>query len=45
MRPQLVCIIAVTRIIHFLLRIHVDGWKDNYDQWVEGKALTLDSIN
>uniref|UniRef100_A0A1A8PEI3 Mbt domain containing 1 n=1 Tax=Nothobranchius pienaari TaxID=704102 RepID=A0A1A8PEI3_9TELE len=35
MEPRLVCVATVTRIVHRLLRIHFDGWEDEYDQWVD----------
>ncbi|XP_023588517.1 MBT domain-containing protein 1 isoform X6 [Trichechus manatus latirostris] len=35
MEPRLICVATVTRIIHRLLRIHFDGWEEEYDQWVD----------
>ncbi|XP_068096309.1 lethal(3)malignant brain tumor-like protein 2 [Hyperolius riggenbachi] len=35
MEPSLVCVAAVKRVVHRLLRIHFDGWGDDYDQWVD----------
>ncbi|XP_041342576.1 MBT domain-containing protein 1 isoform X8 [Pyrgilauda ruficollis] len=41
MEPRLVCVATVTRIIHRLLRIHFDGWEDEYDQWVDCESPDL----
>ncbi|XP_014222330.1 polycomb protein Sfmbt-like isoform X1 [Trichogramma pretiosum] len=35
MDPRLVCVATVTRIIGRLLKIHFDGWGDEYDQWLD----------
>ncbi|XP_068605815.1 MBT domain-containing protein 1-like [Brachionichthys hirsutus] len=41
MDPRLVCVATVTRIVHRLLRIHFDGWEDEYDQWVDCESPDL----
>ncbi|XP_031698182.1 MBT domain-containing protein 1-like isoform X2 [Anarrhichthys ocellatus] len=41
MEPRLVCVATVTRIVHRLLRIHFDGWEDEYDQWVDCQSPDL----
>lgn len=41
MEPRLVCVATVTRIVHRLLRIHFDGWEDEYDQWVDCESPDL----
>uniref|UniRef100_A0A8C8EKE3 FCS-type domain-containing protein n=1 Tax=Oncorhynchus tshawytscha TaxID=74940 RepID=A0A8C8EKE3_ONCTS len=41
MEPRLVCVATVTRIVHRLLRIHFDGWEDEYDQWVDCQSSDL----
>ncbi|XP_063817319.1 MBT domain-containing protein 1 isoform X3 [Pseudophryne corroboree] len=41
MEPRLVCVATVTRIIHRLLRIHFDGWEEEYDQWVDCESADL----
>ncbi|XP_078093729.1 lethal(3)malignant brain tumor-like protein 2 isoform X2 [Mustelus asterias] len=35
MEPRLICVATVTRVVNRLLRIHFDGWDDEYDQWVD----------
>ncbi|XP_063796450.1 lethal(3)malignant brain tumor-like protein 2 isoform X5 [Pseudophryne corroboree] len=35
MEPRLVCVATVKRVVQRLLRIHFDGWDDEYDQWVD----------
>ncbi|KAJ7987822.1 hypothetical protein DPEC_G00330500 [Dallia pectoralis] len=41
MEPRLVCVATVTRVVHRLLRIHFDGWEDEYDQWVDCRSPDL----
>uniref|UniRef100_G1PVQ8 Mbt domain containing 1 n=1 Tax=Myotis lucifugus TaxID=59463 RepID=G1PVQ8_MYOLU len=41
MEPRLICVATVTRIIHLLLRIHFDGWEEEYDQWVDCESPDL----
>uniref|UniRef100_A0A8C5FTE6 MBT domain-containing protein 1-like n=1 Tax=Gadus morhua TaxID=8049 RepID=A0A8C5FTE6_GADMO len=41
MEPRLICVATVTRIVHRLLRIHFDGWEDEYDQWVDCQSPDL----
>uniref|UniRef100_A0A6Q2WZ63 FCS-type domain-containing protein n=1 Tax=Esox lucius TaxID=8010 RepID=A0A6Q2WZ63_ESOLU len=41
MEPRLVCVATVTRVVHRLLRIHFDGWEDEYDQWVDCESPDL----
>ncbi|KAM6904761.1 MBT domain-containing protein 1-like [Xenentodon cancila] len=41
MEPRLICVATVTRIVHRLLRIHFDGWEDEYDQWVDCESPDL----
>ncbi|XP_076027578.1 MBT domain-containing protein 1-like isoform X2 [Genypterus blacodes] len=41
MEPRLVCVATVTRIVHRLLRIHFDGWEEEYDQWVDCESADL----
>uniref|UniRef100_UPI00398F2666 lethal(3)malignant brain tumor-like protein 2 isoform X2 n=1 Tax=Pristiophorus japonicus TaxID=55135 RepID=UPI00398F2666 len=33
--PRLICVATVTRVVNRLLRIHFDGWDEEYDQWVD----------
>ncbi|XP_062918769.1 lethal(3)malignant brain tumor-like protein 2 isoform X1 [Mobula hypostoma] len=35
MEPRLICVATITRVVNRLLRIHFDGWDDEYDQWVD----------
>ncbi|XP_043535839.1 lethal(3)malignant brain tumor-like protein 2 isoform X3 [Chiloscyllium plagiosum] len=41
MEPRLICVATVTRIVNRLLRIHFDGWSDEYDQWVDCESSDL----
>lgn len=41
MEPRLICVATVTRIIHRFLRIHFDGWEEEYDQWVDCESPDL----
>ncbi|XP_069825037.1 lethal(3)malignant brain tumor-like protein 2 [Dendropsophus ebraccatus] len=35
MEPRLICVATVVRVVQRLLRIHFDGWDDDYDQWAD----------
>ncbi|KAM4650392.1 lethal(3)malignant brain tumor-like protein 2 isoform 2-T2 [Discoglossus pictus] len=35
MEPRLICVATVKCVVQRLLRIHFDGWDDEYDQWVD----------
>ncbi|KAM3914499.1 lethal(3)malignant brain tumor-like protein 2 [Leptodactylus fuscus] len=35
MEPHLICVATVVRVVQRLLRIHFDGWDDDYDQWAD----------
>ncbi|XP_029446321.1 lethal(3)malignant brain tumor-like protein 2 isoform X2 [Rhinatrema bivittatum] len=35
MEPRLICVATVNRVVQRLLRIHFDGWDEEYDQWVD----------
>ncbi|KAK0077711.1 hypothetical protein PV325_003554 [Microctonus aethiopoides] len=35
MDPRLVCVATISRVIGRLLRVHFDGWEDEYDQWLD----------
>ncbi|XP_078461372.1 MBT domain-containing protein 1 isoform X1 [Lampetra planeri] len=41
MEPRLICVATVVRIVNRLLRIHFDGWEDEYDQWVDCQSPDL----
>ena len=35
MDPRLVCVGTVSKVVGRLLKIHFDGWEDEYDQWLD----------
>lgn len=35
MDPRLVCVATVAKIVGRLLRVHFDGWEEEYDQWLD----------
>lgn len=35
MDPRLVCVATVSRVVGRLLKIHFDGWDNEYDQWLD----------
>lgn len=35
MDPRLVCVATISRVVGRLLKIHFDGWEEEYDQWLE----------
>eukprot|EP00106_Octopus_bimaculoides_P006140 XP_014773582.1 PREDICTED: MBT domain-containing protein 1-like isoform X1 [Octopus bimaculoides] len=41
MEPSLICVGTVGRVVGRLLRIHFDGWENEYDQWVDCESPDL----
>ncbi|XP_075689648.1 lethal(3)malignant brain tumor-like protein 2 isoform X2 [Rhinoderma darwinii] len=41
MEPRLICVATVVRVVQRLLRIHFDGWDDDYDQWTDCESPDL----
>ncbi|ESO95252.1 hypothetical protein LOTGIDRAFT_144696 [Lottia gigantea] len=41
MEPRLICVGTVTKVVGRLLRIHFDGWENEYDQWVDCETPDL----
>lgn len=35
MDPRLVCVATIAKVVGRLLRVHFDGWEDEYDQWLD----------
>lgn len=35
MDPRLVCVATIARVVDRLLRVHFDGWEEEYDQWLD----------
>lgn len=38
MDPRLVCVATVSKVVGRLLKIHFDGWEDEYDQWLDSQS-------
>lgn len=41
MNPRLVCVATITRVVGRLLKIHFDGWEDDFDQWVDCESCDI----
>ena len=41
MDSRLVCVATITRVVNRLLRVHFNGWDENYDQWCDCEAPDL----
>ncbi|XP_059479513.1 polycomb protein Sfmbt-like isoform X2 [Neocloeon triangulifer] len=35
MDPRMICVGTISRVVGRLLKIHFDGWEDEYDQWLD----------
>lgn len=35
MDPRLVCVATISKVVGRLLKIHFDGWEEEYDQWLD----------
>lgn len=38
MDPRLVCVATIQKTVGRLLKIHFDGWEDEYDQWLDSQS-------
>ncbi|XP_042895108.1 MBT domain-containing protein 1 isoform X3 [Parasteatoda tepidariorum] len=41
MEPRLICVAYVTQVVGRLLRVHFEGWEDDYDQWCDCESPDL----
>lgn len=35
MDPRLVCVATIAKVAGRLLKVHFDGWEEEYDQWLD----------
>jgi hypothetical protein len=35
MDPRMICVGTIARVVGRLLKVHFDGWGDEYDQWLD----------
>ena len=38
MDPRLICVATISQIIGNLMKIHFDGWEEEYDQWLDASS-------
>ena len=41
MDPRLICVSTISRTVGRLLRVHFDGWEDDYDQWMDCDSVDI----
>ena len=41
MDPRLICVSTISRIVGRLLKVHFDGWEDDYDQWMDCESVDI----
>ena len=41
MDPRLICVATISRVVGRLLKMHFDGWGDEYDQWVDSASADI----
>ena len=41
MDPRLICVSTISRVVGRLLRVHFDGWEDDYDQWMDCDSVDI----
>lgn len=41
MDPRLVCVATVAKVVGRLLRVHFDGWEEEYDQWLDCESTDI----
>lgn len=38
MDPRLICVATICQVVGRLLKIHFDGWEEEYDQWMDARS-------
>jgi hypothetical protein len=38
MDPRLICVATISHIIGNSMKIHFDGWEEEYDQWLDAAS-------
>lgn len=41
MDPRLICVSTIARTVGRLLKVHFDGWEDDYDQWMDCETVDI----
>lgn len=41
MDPRLICVSTIARVVGRLLKVHFDGWEDDYDQWMDCENVDI----
>jgi hypothetical protein len=41
MAPHLVCVATVAHLADNLIRIHFDGWGDDFEQWIDCQSTNI----
>lgn len=41
MDPRLVCVATIARVVGRLLKVHFDGWEEEYDQWLDCESTDI----
>jgi len=41
MDPRLVCVSTISRVVGRMLKVHFDGWEDEYDQWMDCEGVDI----
>ncbi|CAH1962185.1 unnamed protein product [Acanthoscelides obtectus] len=41
MDPRLVCVATIAKVAGRLLKVHFDGWEDEYDQWLDCESSDI----
>uniref|UniRef100_A0A8D9A729 Polycomb protein Sfmbt n=1 Tax=Cacopsylla melanoneura TaxID=428564 RepID=A0A8D9A729_9HEMI len=41
MNPALLCVGTICRLVGRLLRVHFDGWEDEFDQWIDCESCDI----
>ncbi len=41
MDPRLICVSTIAKVVGRLLKVHFDGWEDDYDQWMDCESVDI----
>eukprot|EP00092_Neocalanus_flemingeri_P026455 GFUD01028676.1.p1 GENE.GFUD01028676.1~~GFUD01028676.1.p1 ORF type:complete len:766 (+),score=253.03 GFUD01028676.1:56-2353(+) len=41
MDPRLLCVSTISRVVGRLLKVHFDGWEEDFDQWMDCESVDM----
>ena len=41
MAPHLICVASIAQVADNLIRLHFDGWNENFEQWIDCQSPNI----